>query len=69
MRGTITRNWLPIGIILALGVAPGLFGCGGSDDGVTEPNPEVGDEIGPAGGTATFDGGAVTVTVPAGALD
>ena len=69
MLRTTTRFWLLIGSVLVLGFAPGLFGCGGSDDGGTAPGPGGGDEVGPAGGTVVFDGGAVTVIVPAGALD
>jgi hypothetical protein len=63
------KLWLLIGSVLVLGFTPGLFGCGSSDDGGTAPGPGGGDEIGPAGGTVVFDGGAVTVIVPAGALD
>ena len=82
MRRDTTRHQAPFLILLALATLAGCGDSGGGPDGGgggTVPPPTrtpvgtttgspTSQNIGPAGGTLTAAGGAVSLTVPAGAL-
>ena len=55
-------------MILFVALLPLVGGCGGDDDGGTEPSPPDGETIGPDGGTVTSDDANAAVVIPASAL-
>lgn len=68
------RNWSSApgrslaGVLVGLILVFTLPGCGGSDDGGTTPPEPSGTPVDAAGGRVLSDGGAASLTIPAGAL-